>query len=127
MACLPLRSLSDDKDLSSVKRRYLSPVQLTRFSQESLDAVVEKTTGRKEAEAAKGKCAACGHSTMIEGRVQGGGRLIFQPERTRFWTFEESLVTVKARTCAACGNIQMHADTDKLNRLRPEEDEQGAE
>ena len=95
----------------------------TRFSQESLDALVEKNTGSKEAEAAKGKCASCGHSTLIEGRIQGGGRLHFQPERTRFWTFEESQVEIRARTCAACGYIQMHADTGKLNRIRQDGEE----
>ncbi len=94
----------------------------TRFSQESLDALVEKTTGRKEAEAAAGQCAACGHSVLLEGRVQGSGRLHFKPERTRFWTFEESLVPIRATTCAACGYIQMHADTGKLSRLKPEDE-----
>ena len=96
-------------------------------AQNVFDAVIEKTTGRKEAEASQGKCTACGHTVLLEGRLQGTSRLYFKPDRTRFWTFEESLVTVKARTCAACGNIQMHADTEKLNRLRPEEDEQGAD
>lgn len=32
----------------------------TRFSQEGLEAVIEETRGRKEAEAAAGRCAACG-------------------------------------------------------------------
>ena len=91
----------------------------TRFSQDSLDAVIEKTTGRKEAEASQGQCVACGHSVLLEGRVQGTGRLYFKPDKTRFWTFEESLVSLRARTCASCGFMQMHADTEKLNRLRP--------
>ena len=91
----------------------------TRFSQEGLDAVVEKTTGRKEAEAAAGRCASCGHGVLIEGRLQGTGKLYFKPLKTKFWTFEESLVETKARVCAACGYVQMHADTGKLNRLKP--------
>ena len=94
----------------------------TRFSQESLDALVEKTTGSKEAEAAAGQCAACGHSVLLDGRVQGAGRLYFKPEKTRFWTFEESLVPLRARSCAACGYVQLHADTAKLNRLSPEDE-----
>ena len=93
----------------------------TRFSQEGLDAVVEKTTGRKEAEAAAGRCASCGHGVLIEGRLQGTGKLYFKPLKTKFWTFEESLVETKARVCAACGYVQMHADTGKLNRLKPGE------
>ena len=91
----------------------------TRFSRESLDAVIEKQTGRKEAEAAQGRCAACGHSVLVGGRMQGTGRLYFRPDRTRFWTFQESLVPVVARVCAACGYIQLNADTEKLSRLRP--------
>jgi excisionase family DNA binding protein len=91
----------------------------TRFTREVLDAVIEKTTGRKEAEAAAGRCAACGHSVLVEGRLQGTGRLYFKPAHTRFWVFEESLVPVKARVCAACGYVQVSADTDKLSRLMP--------
>src|SRR5689334_18797737 len=59
----------------------------TRFSREGLDAVVEKTTGRKEAEAASGRCASCGHTMLVPGRLQGTGRLYFRPEKTKFWSF----------------------------------------
>ena len=92
----------------------------TRFSREGLDAVVEKTTGRKEAEASAGRCASCGHTVLVAGRVQGTGLLYFKPEKTKFWTFEESLVPTRAHMCAACGYMQMHADTEKLRRLQPE-------
>ena len=91
----------------------------TRFTREGLDAVVEKTTSRKEAEAAQGRCASCGHSVLVEGRLQGAGKLYFKPEKTKFWVFSESLVGTKARTCTACGYIQLHADTAKLSRLDP--------
>ena len=93
----------------------------TRFSEEGLEALVEKTTGRAEAEAAAGRCAACGHGVLVEGRLQGTGRLYFKPDRTRFWVFAESLVGTRARVCTACGYIQIHADTDKLKRLMPDE------
>ena len=93
----------------------------TRFSKEGLDAVIEKTTGRKEAEAAAGRCAACGHNMLIEGRLRGAGRLYFQPAKTKFWVFEESMVPTSARVCPACGYIQLHVDTAKLNRLRQED------
>jgi len=96
----------------------------TRFSQEGLNAVIEKTTGRKEAEAAAGRCAACGHSVLLDGRIQGAGKLYFRPKKTKFWVFEESLVPTTARVCAACGYVQLHADTSKLSRLRPEENEE---
>ena len=91
----------------------------TRFEREGLDAVIEKTTGLKEAEAAAGRCASCGHGILVDGRLQGTGRLYFKPDKTRFWVFAESTVKVRARVCAACGFIQMHADTEKLRRLRP--------
>ncbi|MBN1672008.1 MAG: helix-turn-helix domain-containing protein [Kiritimatiellae bacterium] len=90
----------------------------TRFSQENLDDLIEKTTGQKEAETAAGRCAACGHSVLIEGRVQGTGRLYFRPDKTKFWVFEEAMVPIRATTCAACGHIQLQADTAKLKRLR---------
>jgi excisionase family DNA binding protein len=99
----------------------------TRFTREGLGAVIEKTTGSKEAEAVRGRCAACGHSVLVDGRIQGAGRLYFKPEKTRFWVFAESLVPTTARVCTACGYIQMHADTEKLNRLRPGDAEEEPE
>jgi len=92
----------------------------TRFSREGLDAVIEKTTGRKEAEASAGRCASCGHGVLIEGRLQGTGRLYFRPDKTKFWVLADSMVGLRARVCAACGFVQMHADTAKLTKLTPE-------
>ena len=97
----------------------------TRFSREGLDAVIEKTTGRKEAESAAGRCASCGHGVLIDGRLQGTGRLYFRPDKTKFWVFADSMVGLRARVCAACGFIQMHADTSKLTRLTPETNGKG--
>ena len=93
----------------------------TRFAREGLDAVIEKTTGRKEAEAVAGRCAACGHGVLVEGKLQGAGRLYFKPEKTKFWVWAESLVGVRARVCAACGFVQINADTEKLRKLKPGE------
>lgn len=92
----------------------------TRFSKEGLDAVVEKTTGLKEAEAAAGRCASCGHSVLIDGTLQGTGLLYFHPDKTRFWTLSDSLVPLRARVCAACGYIHVHADTEKIRKLKTE-------
>ena len=94
----------------------------TRFTQEGLDAVVEKSTGRKEAEASAGRCAACGHGTLIQGRFQGAGKLYFKPEKTKFWVWAESLVGTTAKVCAACGYLHLFADTEKLSRLKPGEE-----
>ena len=107
-----------------MRDRRLSFVKIggaTRFTQEGLDALVEKTTGSMEAEAAAGRCAACGHSVLVEGNLQGTGRLYFRPEKTRFWVFAEALVPTRARVCTACGHIQLHADASKLKRLLPKE------
>ncbi|MHC5060860.1 MAG: helix-turn-helix domain-containing protein [Planctomycetota bacterium] len=90
----------------------------TRFSKEGLDAVIEKTTGQKEAKIAASRCAACGHSVLIAGRIRGAGRLYFRPDKPRFWTLAEPMVSTNARVCAACGYIQLHADTDKLKKLK---------
>ncbi|TFH12766.1 MAG: DNA-binding protein [Lentisphaerales bacterium] len=89
----------------------------TRFSQEGLDAVVQKTTGQREAEAVASRCAACGHSVLVGGKLQGTGGLYFRPEKTKFWVFSEALVPTRCRVCTACGYIQIHADTSKLKRL----------
>ena len=94
----------------------------TRFSREGLDAVIEKTVGRNEAQAARGRCASCGHTTLLAGRLQGAGKLYFKPDKTKFWVFDHSLVPTSARVCPACGYVQLHAETDKLGRLRPDAD-----
>jgi excisionase family DNA binding protein len=91
----------------------------TRFSQEGLDAIIEKTTGLKEAEIAAARCAACGHSVLVAGRLRGAGRLYFRPDKPRFWTFAEAMVPTEARVCVACGYIQLHANTEKLKKLKP--------
>ncbi|MCA9447696.1 MAG: helix-turn-helix domain-containing protein [Candidatus Omnitrophica bacterium] len=95
----------------------------TRFSREGLDSLVEKTTGQKEAEAATGKCLSCGHGLLVEGRLQGNSRLYFRPDKTKFWTLHEAMVPVQAKVCTACGHVQMQVEPDKVNRLRPNEDD----
>lgn len=95
----------------------------TRFAREGLDAVIEKTTGQKEAEAAAGRCAACGHSVLAEGQLRGAGRLYFKPDKTRFWVLAESMVPTRAKVCTACGFIQLHADVVKLGKLSPDEND----
>ena len=89
----------------------------TRVSPEGLAAVIEKTTGTKEAEAAPRRCASCGHGIMVQGRLRGTGRLYFKPDHTRFWTLADSMVGTRAGACAACGFIQLHADVEKLATL----------
>jgi excisionase family DNA binding protein len=94
----------------------------TRFAREGLDAIIEKTTGQKEAEAATGRCAACGNRAMVEGKLQGTGNLYFRPAKAKFWVLAEALVPTTCRVCAACGYIQIHADTAKLKKLTGKRD-----
>lgn len=89
----------------------------TRFSREGLEAFIQKNTGLKEAESAAGRCAACGHSILVEGSLQGGGKLYFRPAKTRFWVFSEALVPLQTQVCAACGHVQLRADTSKMRKL----------
>ena len=91
----------------------------TRFSQEGLDAVVRKSTGRTEAEANADRCVACGHDGLIAGRIRSSGRIYFHMTRTRFWSLRESLVGTNAKACPACGYIQLRADPEKLRDLMP--------
>lgn len=111
-----------------MKQNYLSFYRVggsTRFSREGLDSVIEKRTGKREAEAAAGRCASCGHSTLIAGSLQGTGKLHFRPAETKFWVFAEALVGVGAAVCVACGHVHLRADTAKLNRIRMEETSSG--
>lgn len=90
----------------------------TRFSQEGLDLLFEKTTGSKEAESISSKCAVCGHGVLVDGHVRGAGKLYFKPAKSSFWVLTEAMVPTRARVCAACGYIHFHADTAKLKKLK---------
>jgi len=92
----------------------------TRFTQEGLLAVIEKTTGSAEAEASRGRCAACGHSVLIDGHVQATGRLYFHPAKSKFWVMTDSMIPTTAKACPACGHIQWHTDVNKLKRISSE-------
>ncbi len=93
----------------------------TRFSQEGLDAVIEKTTGAKEAAQAAGRCTSCGHNLLVEGNIRGAGKLYFKPQKSAFWVWHEAMVEAKARACSACGHIQFYVETDRLKKLRPDQ------
>ncbi len=64
-------------------------------------------------------CPACGHHLLVEGRLQGTGRLYFRPGASRFWALRDGMVSFSARACAACGHIQLPTDSEKLKRLDP--------
>lgn len=91
----------------------------TRFSRAGLDAMIEKQTGRKEAEAAHGQCAACGNNTLVEGTVQAFGQTYFVPDKVKFGTLREGGVPIRVKVCAGCGFLNMYGDIDKLRDLLP--------
>ena len=90
----------------------------TRFSREGLEVLFEKTTGTKEADHIANRCAACGHSVLVDGQLRGAGKLHFRPAKSAFWVLSEAMVPTQARVCAACGYIHLHADTAKLKKLK---------
>ncbi len=93
----------------------------TRFSRDGLDALFEKTTGTREVEAVRRRCAVCGHSVLVEGMVRSTGQMYFKPDKARFWTLKESLVQTRAKVCTACGYLQLFVDAERLDELLPEE------
>ena len=48
----------------------------TRFKKEILDLAVEKVVGRPEGEVLSERCAVCGHSRLIEGKVTSTGNIL---------------------------------------------------
>lgn len=99
----------------------------TRFRRSNLDIVAEKTTGDAEGVQAAARCAVCGHSKLIPGRIRSTGRVYFQVGKARFFVMSENMVPVKAQSCPACGHIQLFAETEKLNRLLVENGSQGTD
>ena len=93
----------------------------TRFSQEGLDSVIEKSTGEKEAAQAAGRCLMCGHTILVDGRVQATGKLYFKPAQSGFWVLHEAMVPTHAKACPACGYVHFYVDPQKIKDLKPKE------
>ncbi len=94
----------------------------TRFKRENLDMVARKVTGKDEGEAKRTRCSACGHGYLLAGSVRSTGKLYFQPQRTKFFVLADSMISVSASACPACGHVQMFADTGKIAKLMTDED-----
>lgn len=107
--------------MKSGKLSYFKMGGSVRFKRENLDMAAEKVTSTKEAEQAKDSCSVCGHTVLAEGKIQSTGRVSFKPAKTKFWTFEDSVVPIEAKMCQACGNIQLFADTEKMSKISVEE------
>ena len=89
------------------------------FCGEDLAASGPKPAPGREGEGEARHCPACGHHVLVEGRLQGTGRLYFRPGASRLWALRDGMVSFSARACAACGHIQIRTDSETLKRLRP--------
>jgi hypothetical protein len=81
------------------------------------------TTEQRPQDPSADTCLMCGAKELIDGRLQSTGVVQFRPEKTKFWAWEESNVTLKAKMCNACGFIHQFADTDKMERLHPNKED----
>lgn len=93
-----------------------------RFTQENLDQVAKKKTGKSEATQAIEKCSICGNSELIPGKLQGMSRMYFKPDKTKFLVMSESLIPLTSKMCSVCGNIQLSGDTEKMSKLNPNQE-----
>ncbi|MCH2206172.1 MAG: helix-turn-helix domain-containing protein [Lentisphaerales bacterium] len=95
----------------------------TRFLQEDLDEVVVVHHSVKTLKN-KPRCSQCGSNKIINGKCQSTGLLYFVPEEAKFWTFKTSTVGLKSSMCANCGHIQLNGDTEHLNNLLKQSEEE---
>lgn len=101
------------------KVTYYKVGKSSRFKSEDLEVLIEKVTGAVDADVKRGCCPVCGNSRLIEGTAQSTGGIYFKPKKAKFWVFTESMVATRAQCCSACGNVQLFADLDKLQKLTP--------
>jgi excisionase family DNA binding protein len=106
--------------MKSGKVTYYKVGKSTRFKISDLDMMIEKVVGEEAAKTMSGRCAVCGNTIMVEGKISSTGNVYFKPEKTKFWVWAESTVPVFAKCCTSCGHIQLMADTEKLEKLSPE-------
>jgi len=66
---------------------------------------------------ARSECLWCESTNLADGKLQSTGLVYFKPAKTKFWSFDESTVEVRARVCVDCGYVDLYADTSKLKRL----------
>ncbi len=85
--------------------------------------MARNSLGETSKEETGDRCVSCGHGELVEGRLQGTGRLYFRPRKTRFFVLAEALVETSAWMCPDCGHVQLFADADKLAKLRGQSQE----
>jgi excisionase family DNA binding protein len=103
------------------KISYFKVGNSTRFKKENLDMVAEKKVSDAEGAISTYKCAVCGNTGLVPGRIRSTGKIYFQPGKSKFFTLREALVNMEAMACTVCGHIQLRADTESLGKIIPEE------
>lgn len=63
------------------------------------------------------KCLWCEGEKLVEGKIQGTGRVYFVPSEIKFFALATSEVELLARVCADCGYVDLYADTAKIKKL----------
>ncbi|MBF0197264.1 MAG: helix-turn-helix domain-containing protein [Planctomycetes bacterium] len=106
--------------MKSGKLSYYKLGGSVRFKKENLDMAADKVTGNSEGTKSAGQCGQCGHAELVPGKMQSTGRVSFKPDKTKFWVFSESSVNVEAKMCPACGHLHLFADTEKMEKLSPD-------
>lgn len=63
------------------------------------------------------KCLWCEGEKLVEGKIQGTGRVYFVPSAISFFAWATSEVDLLARVCSDCGYVDLYADTTKIKKL----------
>lgn len=90
----------------------------TRFIKEDLDEVVQTFRSSKSAEEAREACPICHHEPLSEGGIRSTGLIYFRPDKTKFWSLQDSNVKTSAKMCPNCGAITLFGDVEKLAKLQ---------
>ena len=126
--------------MKSGKLKHYKMGNAVRLLSEDLDAIAEPRGEKKTSSAASDQkpstpqnttespskedqqsCLMCGSQDLIDGRLQSTGVVQFRPDKTKFWAWTESNVPMKTKMCTTCGFLHQFADTDKMERLFPNE------
>ena len=66
------------------------------------------------------ECRSCNQGPLIDGAIQSPGSIYFRPTQTPFLTFSTADISVNARMCSNCGNVELVGDSRKLRLLKSE-------
>jgi excisionase family DNA binding protein len=96
----------------------------TRFLKEDLDSFVQVFPSAKDVEKVKEICPVCHSKELIGGVFRTTGLNYFKPEKSKFWSMKDSNIKTHAMMCLKCGAITHFGDVEKMNALRPKEEDE---